>query len=53
MKKNQQMTKKHEHRVLTDLEKSLTLTMALENSPNLKKVPFMLEFCKIILEIIN
>ena len=29
------------------------LTMVLENSWNLKKVPFVLEFCKIILENMN
>ena len=37
-------------RVHTDLEKSLNLTLVLENSWNLKKVPFVLEFCKIALE---
>ena len=36
--------------VRTDLEKSLNSTLVLENSWNLKKVPFVLEFCKIILE---
>ena len=29
------------------------LTLVLENSWNLKKVPFVLEFCKIILENMN
>ena len=38
------------HRVRTDLEKSLNLTMVLENSWNFKIVPFVLEFCKIALE---
>ena len=42
------------NRVRTDLEKSLNLTLVLENSWNLKKkVPFVLEFCKIILETMN
>ena len=39
-----------QNRVHTDLEKSLNLTLVLENSWNLKKVPFVLEFCKNILE---
>ena len=42
------------YRVRTDLEKSLNLTLVLENSWNSKKVPFfpgiVLEMCKIILE---
>ena len=37
-------------RVRTDLEKSLNLTLVLENSRNLKKGPFIMEFCKIALE---
>ena len=39
-------------RVRTDLEKSLNLTLVLENSWNLK-VSFVLEFCKVILENMN
>ena len=39
-----------DHRVRTDLEKSLNLTLVLENSWNLKIVPFVLEFKKIALE---
>ena len=44
------------YRVRTDLEKSLNLTLVLENSWNLKIVPFVLELsgrlevCKIALE---
>ena len=34
----------------TDLEHSLNLTLILENSWNLKVVPFVLEFCKIAFE---
>ena len=41
------------HKVRTHLEKSLNLTLLLENSWNLKKVPFVLEFCKIIPENMN
>ena len=37
-------------RVRTDLEKALNLTLVLENSWNLKKVPFVLKFCYIALE---
>ena len=37
-------------RVRTDLEKSLNLTLILENSWNFKIVAFVLEFCKIALE---
>ena len=37
-------------RVRTDLEKSLNLTLVLENSWNFKIVLFVLEFCKIALE---
>ena len=38
------------YRVRTDLEKSLNLTLVLENSWYLKIVPFVLEFCKIAIE---
>ena len=41
------------YRVRTDLEKSLNLTLVLENSWNLKIVPFVLEFCKIALETVK
>ena len=41
------------YRVRTDLEKSLNLTLVLENSWNFKIVPFVLEFCKIALENVN
>ena len=34
-------------RVRTDLEKSLNLTLVLEYSWNLKKVPFVLDFVKL------
>ena len=40
-------------RVRTDLEKSLNLTLVLENYWNFKIVPFVLEFCKIALEIVK
>ena len=36
-------TRPRYHRVRTDLEKSLNLTLVLENSWNFKIVPFVLE----------